>query len=110
MSPIKMNPILKSVIEKAPFHLYAWGIITIGIIGVKALIKIEANQLNQGNRIQNIELWQNGVNIWKEQTNIKMNNLDIFKQEQGRVNESLRNDHYELAGEVHEIQDKLKKR
>lgn len=96
--------------EKLPIHIYAWGALSLLVMIAKYTIKIEANQLYHNTRIQTIELWQGGVNQWKEQTNVKLDSFNVFKFEQLRTNENIKQDHNKLAGEVQQIQDKLKKR
>ncbi len=109
MPPVKINPIVKWLGEKI-LHLYVFTFIGLGIKGVNELVAIKTNLNTQGETIKKMGEWQTGVNTWKQQTDVKLDSFMFFQKEQHRVDVQQDKAHYELAGEVHEIQDKLKKK
>lgn len=109
MSPVKIPPVLKWFGEKI-LHLYVFAFITLGIKGVNELVAIKTGLNTQSERINNVEKWQDGMNYWKQRTDIKLDSFSVFKKEQYFIDADQDKAHIELAGEVHEIQDKLKKR
>lgn len=109
MSPVKIPPTLKWLGEKV-LHLYVFTFIALGIKGVNELVAIKTGLNTQSKRIEDMEKWRDGVNNWKAHTDAKLDSFNVFQKEQYNTDAAQDKAHYELAGEVHDIQDKLKKR